>query len=132
MLDPLKAGMHDALPHPVLSLSLCRFENLALQYDSDEIGELEEDDERIQNEDLFPAHDRLLQQLMARHREDDPAENSLPYEAAADVRNQEGEEGAEAAAAIFKVMLFAVLCGVLQASSADRSRVASAASFAGG
>ena len=82
---------------------LRRFENLALQYDSDEIGELEEDDERLQGDDLFPAHDRLLQQLLARHRDDDPAENSLPYEAAADVRHQEGEEAAEAAAAITKV-----------------------------
>ena len=81
----------------------CRFENLALQYDSDEIGELEEDDARLQDRDLFPAHDRLLQQLLARHRENDPAEHSLPYEAAADVRNQEGDEGTEAAAAIAKV-----------------------------
>ena len=84
--------------------SCCRFEQLALQYDSDEIGELEEDDEEMQDGENFPASSRLLQQLLARQQDQDPAQQrQQPYEAAADVRQGEGPDAAEAAAAIAKV-----------------------------
>lgn len=61
----------------------------------------------MQDEENFPASQRLLQQLLARQQDHDPAQQRQePYQAAAELQEGDGPEAAEAAAAVAKVCPF--------------------------